>query len=84
MEFIAMEKPVLTVKNSAIAHYFSNGELPYYKANDSSSFAEQLINMITRPDVLTEAQKKVADFNKKMNWLSEKRKYIGLVNSLVK
>jgi len=83
MEYIAMERPVLTVKNTAISHYFVNGELEYYEANNPNSFAEKLLYMIDNSKMLEDEKKKIKSFNHRLNWKREKIKYIKLIKNLI-
>lgn len=82
MEYIAMEKPVLTVKNTTISHYFMDGELEYYEANNPESFAEKLHSIINNSKMLDDSKNKIKFINRRLNWNKEKVKYIKLIKKL--
>jgi len=83
MEYIAMEKPVLTVKNKAISYYFSDSDLAYYQADSPQSFIERLNDFVHNSTKQADLKVRMKAFNRRFNWNKEKIKYLNLINTLM-
>ena len=82
MEYITMEIPVLTVKNKSIGYYFNENDLAYYKSGDSKSFAKELSDLISSSKKIHELKKRTCILNERLNWKSEKEKYLNIIKTL--
>lgn len=83
MEYIAMEKPVLSVKNKAISYYIKEDEIEFYNDKSSKSFAEKLTYLYNNKKRLDEIRKNERKLNMILNWKNEKDKYVLLIKKLI-
>jgi len=83
MEYIAMEKPVLCVRNRAISYYIKEDEIEFYDGENSDSFAEKLMYLYKNKKRLGEIRNNERKLNDILNWTNEKKKYILLIKKLV-
>ena len=82
MEYVAMELPVLTVKNVPIQYYFGNTKLAFYKSGSPESFSKELVKIIENPKKREYMQLEMKKFNQKFNWNHEKYKYLKILNDI--
>ncbi len=82
MEYVAMELPVLTVKNIPIQYYFRNNELAFYESGSPESFSKELVEIIENPKKRECMQREMKKFNQKFNWNNEKYKYLKILNDI--
>jgi len=83
MEYIAMEKPVLCVRNKAISYYIKENEIEFYDGDSSDSFVERLIYLYENKKRLEEIKNNERKLNDILNWTNEKKKYILLIKKLI-
>ena len=82
MEYVAMELPVLTVKNTPICYYFRNTNLAFYESGSPESFSKELIELIENSKKRENMKTSMKRFNLKFNWNDEKYKYLKILNDI--
>jgi len=83
MEYIAMEKPVLCVKNKSISYYIKEDEIEFYDDKNPNSFAEKLLYLYKNKSRYEEIKNNLRSINKRLNWENEKKKYVVLIKKLI-
>ena len=73
LEYIAMEKPIVTVHTKAIAMLVKDAKLLYYDNGIEESFSNAVSSLITNKEKLIKLQKEVKKLNAKINWDKEKK-----------
>jgi len=82
MEYMAMEKPVLCVRNRTISYYIKEDKIEFYNGENPDSFAEKLIYLYKNKKRIEEIKDNEIELNKRLNWTNEKKKYILLIKKL--
>ena len=71
--------PPVTVRNTAIGHYFKEGDCFFYKPGEPESLAALLDFIAEHPEVLLEHREKALALRPKFVWGGQKEKYIQLL-----
>lgn len=79
LEYISMGIPPVTVRNTAIGHYFKEGDCFFYKPGEPESLAALLDFIAEHPEVLLEHREKALALRPKFVWGGQKEKYIQLL-----
>lgn len=83
MEYIAMGKPVLCVKNKSISYYIKEGEIEFYDGGNPNSFGKKLLYLYKNRNRCEEIKNNLRRINERLNWENEKKKYIALIKKLI-
>lgn len=83
MEYIAMEKPVLCVRNNVISYYIKEGEIEFYDGRNPNSFGKKLLYLYKNRNRCEEIKSNLRRINERLNWENEKKKYIVLIKKLI-
>lgn len=84
LEYIAMEKPIVTVHTKAIAMLVKDAKLLYYDNGKEDSFSNAITSLITNKGELDLLKREAIKLNKKINWVKEKKVLQEIVNTLLK
>lgn len=82
LEYIAVGKPVLTVKNAAIKYYFSDEDCLFYDAGNVESLKSILEHVAENPAVLRKYHERASTLRSRFSWHLERTKYIALLKTL--
>ncbi len=84
LEYIAMEKPIVTVHTKAIAMLVKDANLLYYENGIKESFSNAISSLITNKEKLIKLKKEVKKLNTEINWEKEKKILQSVVVNLLK
>lgn len=84
LEYIAMEKPIVTVHTKAIAMLVKDAKLLYYDNGTEDSFNNAITSLITNKGKINLLKKEAIKLNKQINWAKEKIVLQEIVNTLLK
>jgi glycosyltransferase involved in cell wall biosynthesis len=73
LEYIAMEKPIVTVHTKAIAMLIKDAKLLYYENGLEESFSNAIFSLITNEGKLDSLTKETIKLNNQINWGKEKK-----------
>ena len=82
MEYVAMQIPVITIKNKAISHYFDDEDLIYYGYKDHIDLFNKIIYVYSNMESLNRFKQNYHRNTENFNWEIEKKNYIDLIDSL--
>ena len=82
LEYISMGIPPVTVRNTAIGHYFKEGDCFFYKPEQPESLSTLLDYLVEHPDVLKTHREKTLALRPKFLWSTQKEKYIRYLRGL--
>ena len=83
MEYLAMELPVITIKNKAIGYYFDDSHLFYYEYGNYNKLVDLITNIYSNYTLM---DIKRVNCNKKLkyfNWDIEKKKYQTIITEII-
>jgi len=84
LEYIAMEVPALTIRNTTINYYFKENHFFFYKHGVKNSFSNMIINILENPECLKEVKNKMKKIKTDFNWENEKRSLQKIVTEILK
>jgi glycosyltransferase involved in cell wall biosynthesis len=82
LEYLSLGIPSITVRNTAIAHYFGEDDCFFYEPNNVESLRAVLERVVTNPQLLSHYQRRALELREKFLWSNEKRKYVSLLQAL--
>jgi glycosyltransferase involved in cell wall biosynthesis len=82
LEYLSLGMPSITVRNAAIAYYFSEDDCLFYDPNDPQSLCAVLDRLAASPELLSHYQQRALMLREKFLWSNEKHKYVALLRRL--
>ncbi len=82
LEYLSVGMPSVTIRNAAIAYYFSDDDCLFYEPGDPGSLAAILDRLVADPSILRHYQQRAVELRGKFLWSAEKQKYIKLLRQL--
>lgn len=82
LEYISTGMPVLTVRNKAIAHYFSEDDCLFYQPDNPESLRGLLDRLTENPSLLLHYRERALAIRDKFLWSKEKEKYVRMLQEL--
>ena len=82
VEYTCLGLPSITVRTSAIAHYWRPDECLYFTAGDAQELAGVLDGLADRPERLLEYRERLAAARSRFLWSREKRRYVSMLEEL--
>ncbi len=82
LEYISMGLPVLTVRNDAIAYYFTEKDCMFFEWDNPDSLSAAIDQIVEEPGILSHYRMRSVALREKFSWTGEKRKYIALLREL--
>jgi glycosyltransferase involved in cell wall biosynthesis len=83
LEFMAMGVPVVIPDTAVDRHYFNDGVVRFFQANDENSLAEAILFMLKNPEAGATLARNASEFVKQYSWKNNQDAYLRLVDSLV-
>lgn len=84
LEYIAMEKPIVTVNTKAISMLVKDAKLLYYDNGIEGSFSNAIFSLIKNKEKLNALKNEAIKLNNKINWEQEKKVLQEIVNTVLK
>ena len=82
LEFMAMGLPVLVADTKIDRYYFTESIVQFFRAGDEASLAESMLTLIKSPDRRVDLVRNASEFIDSNDWVSNKSRYLGVVDSL--
>lgn len=82
VEYTCLGMPSITVRNSAIEHYFRPDECMFFESGDAPALAQLIDKVAENPDCLIEYRKRLKGVRERLLWSKEKEKYIAMLKNL--
>ncbi len=82
LEYLSIGLPSVTVRNVAVAHYFTDEDCIFYDPNDSQSFARVLNAIADDPKVVIKYQRRAIELRSRFLWSAERMRYAALLRRL--
>jgi glycosyltransferase involved in cell wall biosynthesis len=82
LEYISLGMPVVSVRNVAISHYFTEADCLFYEPNSVASLQSALDRLAENPALLLRYRNSAVAARERFLWSREKRKYTDLLNEL--
>jgi glycosyltransferase involved in cell wall biosynthesis len=76
--------PVVTARNAAIAHYFSETDCLFYNPDKPDSLPELLARIADNPGILVEFRERAVAIREQFLWSVEKRRYVSVLCELAR
>jgi glycosyltransferase involved in cell wall biosynthesis len=84
LEFVQIGIPVIATKTKILGQYFSNNQICFLKKNTPDEFTETVIKLYKNKDLRQKLSKAAKQYLKEYNWQKEERKYLNIVDSLIR
>ena len=77
-----MGLPVLVADTKIDRYYFTESIVQFFRAGDEASLAESMLTLIKSPDRRVDLVTSASEFIDSNDWVSNKSRYLGMVDSL--
>jgi glycosyltransferase involved in cell wall biosynthesis len=82
-EFMALDVPVVVPNTAIDTYYFNQSVVKFFQANDETSLADAMLEMVRNPQERQELVRNAHEFIKGYTWDKNRSIYLNLVDSLV-
>lgn len=82
LEYISLGLPVITVRNTAIAHYLNEGDCLFFQPGSTDSLRDIFERIASQPNTLLAWHERSTALREKFLWSDERNKYVRLLNDL--
>lgn len=82
LEYISMGLPVITVRSTAIRHYFCDEDCLFYDWDNVESLRHVLDRIAEQPQLLERYHRRAGVLREKFSWRTEEERYIALLKDL--
>lgn len=82
VEYISIGLPVISVRNAAILHYFTEDDCLFFNGDDPASLASAIDRLAQDPDLPRRYRERSVAMRPHFVWSAEKSKYNGLLRRL--
>jgi glycosyltransferase involved in cell wall biosynthesis len=84
LEYTSLGMPCVTVRNTAICHYFSEQDSIFYDPAQPETFTTALDSLIEQPEVLEQCTQRVLALRTRLVWSQEQQRYMHLLQRLAR
>jgi len=81
-EYSAVGLPAIVTRTRTVEKYFPDGVVRFFEPGSMESFSEAVVELYSDQELRRRMSRKGIEFSRQSNWSAEKRKYIGLIESL--
>lgn len=82
LEYVAMEKPVIAARTKVIQHYFSDGMVKTFTAENIDEFAQCILYLYQNPSECKSMMDRMKVFNQNHNWQLQKELFYNLIDTV--
>lgn len=82
MEYAAMGIPAIAARTTAIAAYFDDSMVQFFRPEDHEDLARAILYLFNQPERLADLARNGDRFNQRYNWKKVSAQYVELVDTL--
>jgi glycosyltransferase involved in cell wall biosynthesis len=82
VEYTCLGLPSITVRTTAISHYFGPDECIMYPPGDAAALAARLDMVAASPDCLGIYRERLGAVRKRLSWQAERARYVSMLRQL--
>jgi glycosyltransferase involved in cell wall biosynthesis len=82
-QYIALQKPVVAARLGSVAAYFPDDSVVFFEPGNDDDLSDKLRYVFAHPEEMAGRVERCSEIYETYRWGREKRKYVGLYNSLL-
>ena len=82
-QYLALQKPVVSARLDSVAAYFPEDSVVFFEPGNDDDLSDKLRYVFAHPEEMAGRVERCSEIYETYRWGREKRKYVGLYNSLL-